>query len=200
MAKRTLSQDAWSQLMATLLTNIDPGQLDPEMVQVAIGTPQQTGRAMQAFINAGCRMPPGAPPILNFDIDPFIPEGWSIHPEDQIASRLTGSWELDLGKIGLHLDTGQQDGKDIVGHELKRSLESQQVLPAHVLDYLLVHPELIPESWKGKDIFFWGTVYRKSVGYLYVHFLFWSSGKWRWDSFRLGSPWYDRHPCAVLAS
>jgi len=35
---------------------------------------------------------------------------------------------------------------------------------ANVLDYLLAHPELIPEDWKNKYVFFWGTIYRYSSG------------------------------------
>jgi len=136
---------------------------------------------------------------LDFDADPHIPDGWSVRPEDQIASRLTGSWELDISKIGLHLDTSQQGDKFIEGYELKKQLEGQKVLPAHVLDELLEHPELIPESFKDKSIFFWGTIYRGSDGMLCVRYLGWYSGGWYWDNYWLGSGWEDHEPCAVLA-
>lgn len=98
-------------------------------------------------------------------------------------------WEVLISKIGLHLDVGQQGGKTTRGHNLKKKLEGQPVLPVHVLDYLLEHPEIIPESWKGKVIFFWGTIYRYAVGNLCVRFLNW-----------LGIVWNAFYPCAVSAS
>lgn len=137
--------------------------------------------------------------VLNFDEDPFKPNGWRVLPEDQINSRVKGKWKFDLDKIGLHFDPGQQDGKVIRGHDLKKKLEGQPVLPAHVLDYLLEHPEIIPESWKGKAIFFWGTIYRYADGSLCVRCLSWYGGRWVWVRW-LDDDWDAYNPCAVSAS
>ena len=200
MSKKKLSQDAWSQLMATLLTNIDPAQLNPKMVQLAISAPRATGRAIMAFINAGGCMEVGTNSVLNFNTDPHIPDDLSIHPEDQIGSRMTGSWKLGLDKIGLHLDAGQQGGKTIVGHELKKQLEGQRVFPAHVLDYLYEHPQMIPEVWKGKAVFFWGTIYRDSGGNLYIRYIEWNDGGWDYGYNWLGNEWSGRNPSAMMAS
>ena len=70
---------------------------------------------------------------------------------------------------------------------------------ANVLDYLLAHPELIPEDWKNKYVFFWGTIYRYSSGGLCVRYLCWNGSKWRWDGNWLAHDFYSAYP-AVLAS
>lgn len=152
------------------------------------------------FLRNGGRVVVGPNPILNFDVSPFIPAGWEIGESDQIKSRVKGMWEALIGKIDLHLDAGQQGGKVIRGHDLKNKLEGQPVLPAHVLDYLLAHSELIPESWKGKAIFFWGTIYRYADGGLCVRCLCWRGDGWDWRSSWLDDDWRDSAPCAVSAS
>jgi hypothetical protein len=152
------------------------------------------------FLKNGGRVMVGPNPSLNFDVNPYIPDGWSIRPEDQIGSRLKGRWELMIEKIKLHLDPGQQGVKVIHGDKLKKKLEGQSVLPAHVLDYLLKHPELIPEFWKGKVIFFWGTIYRDAGGRLCVRDLLWDGDRWDWNYNWLDNDWYENNPSAVSAS
>lgn len=61
-----------------------------------------------------------------------------------------------------------------------KELEDQPVLNANVLDFLREHPELIPDEWKGKFTFFWGTIYRHRDGDLYVRCLYWDGGRWDW--------------------
>lgn len=52
-------------------------------------------------------------------------------------------------------------------------------LNACVMDYLYLHPDLIPDDWKDKKIYFWGTIFRFErifmVGYLEVDG---DTGKW----------------------
>lgn len=137
--------------------------------------------------------------IIDCDAEPYIPEGWSIHPEDQIQSRVTGQFEFDPSKAGLFLTDKQKVSYEI-GNDLKQALEGQPVLPANVLDYLLAHPEAIPESWKGKYIFFWGTIYRYSGGYLIVRYLCWRGDRWFWSDRWLDYGWDVNFPAAVSAS
>ncbi len=138
--------------------------------------------------------------FIDCDAAPFLPEGWSIKPEDQIASGVRGEITFDPAKIASHFVDGQKDGKSIVGHELKKLLEGQPVLPANVLDYLLAHPELIPDAWKGKYLYFWGTIYRDSDGSLCVRCLYWSDGRWDWGYDWLGRRFGGQGPSALLAS
>lgn len=73
------------------------------------------------------------------------------------------------------------------------------MLNANVLEYLLAHPDLIPEEWKGKAVFFWGTIYRDSDGGLYVRYLYWSGVRWSWVCNWLARDWIGHDPAAVLA-
>lgn len=144
--------------------------------------------------------------IIDLAAQPYLPDGWSIRPEDQIASRVQGdTLEFDPAKVRLHLDPAQQ-GRTIVGTALKERLEGQPVLPAQVLDHLRAHTGLISESWKTDEagntryIHFWGTVYRDRGGRLCVRCLCWSGGRWRWDYYYLTDDCGAQSPAALLAS
>lgn len=57
-----------------------------------------------------------------------------------------------------------------------------QLLTAHLLDYLLAHPEQIPESWKEKIVMFPGTIFTsKYAEGLWVRFLWWNGSNWKDD-------------------
>ena len=133
--------------------------------------------------------------VVDCDAKPFLPQGWKVE-EHKKGGQLT----LDMSKILLHLSSNQMNGKYIEGNKLCKELASEQVLNANVLDYLLAHPELIPEDWKGKYVFFWGTTYRNSHGNLCVRCLYWRGGAWRWDCHWLGGGFGGYSPAAVLAS
>ena len=116
--------------------------------------------------------------------------------EKQPAKKLV----VDLTKVNLHLDPGQRYGNVLKGTELRKKLEGKPVLNAVVLDHYLANPHLIPEEWKGKAVFFWGTIYRHSDGNLYVRYLFWNGPGWISVHFWLGHVWNDSNPAAVSAS
>lgn len=132
--------------------------------------------------------------LINLDAKPFVPNGWKVEEHRQ-----GGQFAWDKAKTGLYLADRQKSGT-IVGNELRKVLKDQPVLNANALDYLLANPHLIPEEWKGKYVFFWGTIYRSSGGGLYVRCLCWDDGRWRWGSFWLGYGWFGGFPAAVLAS
>jgi len=73
------------------------------------------------------------------------------------------------------------------------------VYNANLLDYLLAHPELIPDSWKGKAVFFWGKIYRVSSGRLYVRYLFFHGHgeRWSWSYHWLDYDFDSDSPAAV---
>ncbi len=131
---------------------------------------------------------------IDLDAKPFVPNGWKVEEHRQ-----GGQFAWDPMRIALYLADQQKSGV-IVGNELRKVLKDQPVLNANVLDYLLANPELIPEEWKGKYIFFWGTIYRDSDGVLYVRYLYWRGGQWGWRYSWLGGDWYGPCPAAVLAS
>lgn len=129
--------------------------------------------------------------IIDCDADPFLPAGWKVE-----FHKKGGSFEWDPIKVKLHLSPNQQNGKTIEGNKLRKELANEPVLNANVLDYLLAHTELIPEEWKGKATFFWGTIYRDSGGSLCGRYLYWDGYRWNWYYYWLDNDWNDNSPAA----
>ncbi len=132
--------------------------------------------------------------LIDCDATPFIPEGWSVE-----SHKKSGFFKFDPAKIRLYLSKKQKKGEYSIGNDLKKELADLPTLNANVLDYLLAHPELIPEEWKGKAIFFWGTIYRRSDGNLYVRCLRWDGSEWGWRYSFLGLDFYSRSPAALAS-
>lgn len=127
---------------------------------------------------------------------PFIPKSWLI--EKHSGHRL---WKWNPNSIQLFLSKEQKINYE-VGFSLQQTIENQKgkiILNANVLDYLLANPELIPESWKGKSIFFWGTIYRRFSRF-YVRCLRWGDDGWLWGYRRLGLRFYANCQAALASS
>jgi hypothetical protein len=151
------------------------------------------------------------PHVIDVGKRPFCPEGWTV-----VLPGGEGGWRdaedgdfppcvhrlftWDASKVQPHLDDAQRNGGSIEGHKLQKKLAkiAKRLLNANCLDYLLAHPELIPESWKGKATFFWGTTYRSSSGRLCVRCLCWDGERWYWNYGWLGSGRSGDYPAAVL--
>lgn len=129
--------------------------------------------------------------IIDCDAEPFIPGGWKVENHQK-----GGIIQFDATKIDFYLSKKQEKGS-IQGNALREELKDKKVLNANVLDYLLVNPRAIPEEWKGKYIFFWGTIYRDSGGGLYVRCLCWHDGAWRWSHNWLDSGFRGSSPAAL---
>ena len=133
--------------------------------------------------------------IIDLDADPFIPDGWGV-----VEHQKGGQFEWDPANVSLYLSPNQRDGKVIKGDKLREELKGEPVCNANLLDYLLVNPQLIPDEWKSKAVFFWGTIYRRSDGRLCVRDLYWDGGRWLSDFYWLEFDWYGSNPAAVLAN
>lgn len=133
--------------------------------------------------------------IIDCDADPYVPDGWSVE-----SHKKGGQLEWASDKVALWLCQAQEASKVVQGNELRKLVEVEQdVLNANVLDYLLEHPHLIPQEWKGKAVFFWGTIYRRLLRALCVRYLFWSGGEWFWEFIWLDDGFFDHdNPAAVL--
>lgn len=66
-----------------------------------------------------------------------------------------------------------------------------------VLDYLMAHQELIPESWKTKHVVFPGTIFADSDGNKLFRFLKWWDNRWVIESVYINSRVYDDKYVAV---
>lgn len=131
--------------------------------------------------------------LIDCDVAPFIPDGWTVEEH-----KLGGQYKFSQDNISLYLSAKQNKGS-IEGNKLRKELADKPVLNANVLDYLLAHPEVIPEEWKGKYLFFWGTIYRNSRGDLCVRYLYWYGSQWYW-LYRWLDDDFDSDNPAVLAS
>src|SRR3990167_3116638 len=123
---------------------------------------------------------------------PSIPDGWTIESHD------TSLGKIDPTKISLWLHEKQKSGY-ISGNDLEKELP-KEVLNATVLDWLLKNPKYIPEDWKGKYVFFWGTIYCSPDGRRYALCLCFSrGGLWDWRYYWLDDGRCAINPSAVLA-
>src|SRR3990167_8116030 len=141
--------------------------------------------------------------IIDCDTPVFIPDGWEVLPEaEQLRSRVKGKFAWNPKEVTLHLANGQKDGKWIEGNKLRRELTKQPVYTAHLLDYLLIpeNQHLIPEEWKGKWIFFWGTIYHRPPGAPLVRCPYRSGGRWFSGPYWVDVVWFGAYPAAVHAS
>lgn len=135
--------------------------------------------------------------LIDTDAAPFRRPDWFV--EKHIGR---GLWRWNPDSIELFLSKKQKE-KYQIGHELREIIESltgKMVLNANVLDYLLDHSGLIPESWKGKEIFFWGTIYRDHHSKLYVRCLRWYDSEWRWHYYWLLNGGFNSDCPAALVS
>ena len=132
--------------------------------------------------------------VVDLDADPFVPDGWSVEEHQR-----GGSFEWNPEKASLFLTEEQSNGSYNRGDDLRKKLEGMNPFNANLLDYLLKHPDLIPDEWKGKWVFFWGTIYRFSSGFLFVRCLRWFGDEWHWRYFWLDDDFDDDCPSAVPA-
>ncbi|MEI7620668.1 MAG: hypothetical protein WCJ57_03830 [Candidatus Falkowbacteria bacterium] len=133
--------------------------------------------------------------LIDLGAKPFCPEGFSVEEHQG-----TGNWLFYLSAPLYRFYRSKKQIKgSIEGNELRKELKGQKVLNANVLDYLLAHPDLIPEEWKNKNVFFWGTIYRNSLGHLCVRYLDWDGSSWHWLSGWLHYDFGSSNP-AVVAS
>ncbi|MDI3496082.1 MAG: hypothetical protein PWQ35_103 [Patescibacteria group bacterium] len=112
--------------------------------------------------------------LIDCNANPSTPAGWLFEEHKR-----NGLFEFDPAKVFLYLSEKQKKGT-ISGYDLRKELRNKPVMNANVLDYLLAHIELIPEEWKGKFVYFWGTIYRYSIDSLYVRCLLWDSYNLEW--------------------
>lgn len=132
---------------------------------------------------------------------PWIPQGLFVAYHQTTGPRNTGLLEWNPLRVVLWVAEGQKGDKGISGYQLYQEITQKVTsLNANVLDYLLEHPQLIPEEWKDKDVFFWGTIYRNIRGNQFVRCLHWGGRRWISLAYSFTSDWDEFACAAVLAS
>lgn len=183
-----------TEVVANIVRFFPYGKISAEHLQYFVEHPDELADVLLNALTTTVEKAVGQY-LVDTSVSPFLPSGWKVEEHKQ-----GGLFLWDPTKVNLFLSNKQKNGKVIGGHDLRKELSNQPVLNANVLDYLLAHPELIPEEWKGKAICFWGTIYRYSAGNLCVRCLVWFGGRWCWDCRWLDFDWRGRDPAAVSAS
>jgi hypothetical protein len=123
---------------------------------------------------------------------PWIPDNFTL-----AENKSLGKIKWDKKKVSLWLSQEQEKGY-IYGETLKNKVKNP--LNSTVLKFLLDNPTEIPNEWKNKYIYFWGTILQNPNGVRFVLYLFWGDGEWDWMYDWLDSDWGVDNPSAVLAS
>lgn len=107
----------------------------------------------------------------------FLSGYWKVS-EDQFPGRVTGKWVCRPEEILLI--PAQDLAKSKSPSEVLNRFKHMTVLPVHVMDYLIDGvPELTPIAWKGKKVFFWGTLFGSSDD-TWVRYMEWSEEDHKW--------------------
>lgn len=124
--------------------------------------------------------------IIDCDTSPYVPKDWTVEEHHK-----GGQLKFDTSQITPYLFAAQEMNST-EGNELREKLANKPCLNANVLDHLLANQHLIPEEWKGKVVFFWGTIYHNSNGHLCVRYLIYRrcSYMWVWENYYIGDSWY----------
>ena len=111
--------------------------------------------------------------LIDCDAPPLLPDDVSIKKHTR-----RGQIKWDPSQFDLHLSPNQQGGQLIHGLKLQKELEALITMNGTLADYLLEHPQLIPEEWKRDEsgniryIFFWSTIFRQGGGGPCVRYLY----------------------------
>ena len=136
--------------------------------------------------------------FINLDADPFVPEGWTVEKHQN-----GGTFKWNPNEVLLYLSKLQKDGESIKGNKLREELVGRRIFNANLLDWLMVHQNLIPEEWKHDEqghplfIFFWGTIYNRPSGILCVRGIYWRGNRWHCSFRWLNDGWNGSSPAAM---
>lgn len=168
----------------------------------------------QQFINVARGLAEIRP--INHTIDLAVPCKLPFKGAERISpaksgvvkiERRGGNLYIDGKKIELFHSAGQQGDSHIVGHELRKEFEAKGgQCGGSILDHLVAHPELWPESWKRDEngdtifVYFWDDIFRGSDGGLCVRYGYWSAGRVVSYHDWLDYVWYRFRPSASVVS
>ncbi len=195
---RDVSRDQALQISSRVATQVKWEELDGDgLREVTNLSPEEFGKRFTIFLKNGARFQVFGKHTIDCDKDPVIPSGWFV-----VEHKRDGQVVWDQSKVSLYLSKEQRGGK-IQGNKLHEELKDKPVLNANVLDYLLEHQEIIPEEWKKKSIYFWGTIFRLSLngpGGFYVRFLSWDGLAWRDRCHWLDCLWNESEPALLICA
>lgn len=185
MGRITIDQS--HQVMSALSTNTDWESIDfkeARLQDLVIRNAKEAGQQFAAFLKNGCRMPTNIyiDRTKPFDSKKLLDVDWPIKEEDVQSTVL---FKLDSMTIQLKNMLLPRE-KYIVGEEnLKRLKKTSCIrLDAKVFEVFWRNQEMIPGEWKEKIdglpivIFFDGTIFEDSDGFLFSICFSWDSNHW----------------------
>ena len=133
------------------------------------------------------------PKELSLKRNKMIPLKWKV-----VEHQKNGVLSWDPKKIDFFV-CKEQEEESISAKKLQKIFKRKKVklLNSKVLDFLVKHQELIPESWKEEVVVFWGTIYKGPNGQLYVRTLEWRIDKYA-DSYMWVSAYFGKHEPAAI--
>jgi hypothetical protein len=139
--------------------------------------------------------------VVNCQTLPYLQNDWEVLPDEkQLPNRFCGDFIFGEQTINLFL-LEKQKTMFLSGNVICQELVEKRVCTANLLDYLL-QPEnqyRIPNGWKNKSVFFWGTIYYDIWhDSQFVRYLKFVNGKWEWRYGWLDCAWNEDCPAVVL--
>ena len=200
----------FNAVMAVLLQNVDPEQLDMDVLQDAVvRNPSGAGQQFTLFLKNGGRVSIGDMNVTVAPFDPvkFISPDWKV-TADEHDKRNDSLTEVDFNKVGFETCL-KGDESSITGEEKLKRLKAQKQIRYGVvvfmglwLDYLARKENSVLETlFRTKGITyldFFGDVLLSPGGrrrglYLYRD----GGGRWRWHYRWLDRSWGARSRSVV---
>lgn len=108
---------------------------------------------------------------------PWCPDGFTVEKDN-------GNYTEEPSKISFKQASAAEEN-------------NKEALNSNTLKYFLDHQDKTPTDWKGRYVYFFGTVLRDSRGGRYVLCLCWGDGAWRWGYRWLVNAFYAQSQSAV---
>jgi hypothetical protein len=115
---------------------------------------------------------------------PSVPEGYTLVPGNP-----GGIYQLTPGNIKTV--SFENKTSPITGEKMLSKL-GDIALNACVLNYLMAHPETIPEAWKTKNVIFAGSIFADAGGNKFFPTLCWWNDSWDMTRTYLSEAYDDR--------
>jgi hypothetical protein len=93
-------------------------------------------------------------PIIDLDIAPIAPKGWSV-----IKHKKGGAWKFNPDHLKLFYTEAQKNGR-FNPSDIEYDIRDEDVMNANLLGFLVANPDRVPKEWMGKAVMFWGTIFR----------------------------------------
>ena len=163
---------------------------------IALGW-EQNGKALTKVLRETL-IPPSPEYVINLDSTPRRlnrRDNWRL-----IEHQKGGTFIWNTATVRLYLSESQRGDEGVSGHKLQEELKNKIVFNINLRDHLIEYPHLIPEEWKGKTIYFWGTILGTQFGSPHVPYIWCDRDCWFPGEQLLQNSFGSNEPALVLES